>query len=459
MIIITILAKLVPLFVNEQMTLDELISFSDDEEYFKNYLTELNIPKSSQWRILSSIKRTKQARLSQNNQENKMDDSKNDHNNDISQRKISRVRVTDEEDEAINDLEKYNENLLSLITELNALNDAVIHNEQQTKSKINAQFNKLINTISNKQEQVFKELNQLSKQKSMEINTKIKQIEEKQKQAENAKLTCYTTIENSNIDRKQRKKTIISTANSITSEKMPTTITDICTKFMTNFNAKSIETFVDNLVDINDERKAKEQVRLTELSSTQKQGALAMKNHELETAKQKIMDIEARLEKVKKEQQQQQNVYVEKEQVHLAELKTKSKELAAKQTALEIKQQQLEEAHRKLLKICDKLEEMQLQAKIREQNQDEHSNAITNTILTVSVKDTMIPVKCLVFSSLRKYNKPFKLTINCSSNAAIPQLTNILQKKLNKFLDPNQSLLVCGVNHNKFWKYWSAERS
>eukprot|EP01084_Bolivina_argentea_P196390 336654_1 len=62
------LAKLIPLFVNEQMTLDELISFSDDEEYFKNYLTELNIPKSSQWRILSSIKRTKQARLSQNNQ-------------------------------------------------------------------------------------------------------------------------------------------------------------------------------------------------------------------------------------------------------------------------------------------------------------------------------------------------------------------------------------------------------
>eukprot|EP01084_Bolivina_argentea_P278358 475495_1 len=296
------LKKLIPLFANEEMTLDELISFSDNEEYFKNYLTELNIPKASQWRILSSIKTTKQARILQNNQEHKIYDSKNNDDNDINQHTISRIRVTDEEDEAINKLEKYNENLLSLIKELTTLNNSVIHNEQETKSKINAQFDQLINIINNKQEQVLKTLDQLSKQKSMEINTQIKNIQEKQKQAENAKLTCYTTIENSNIDREQRKKMIISTANNITTEKVSSTITDICTKFVSNFNEKSIETFVENLVDINDEReakrraqeyairvlksqkeeKAKEQVRLIELTSTQKQ--LDFKNQELETA-------------------------------------------------------------------------------------------------------------------------------------------------------------------------------
>eukprot|EP01084_Bolivina_argentea_P178888 309178_1 len=56
------LQKLIPLFAQEDMTLDELFEFADDEVNFKQYLKELNVPKASVFRILSKIKKTKRSK-------------------------------------------------------------------------------------------------------------------------------------------------------------------------------------------------------------------------------------------------------------------------------------------------------------------------------------------------------------------------------------------------------------
>eukprot|EP01084_Bolivina_argentea_P173984 301377_1 len=75
------LQHIIPIFNKENMTMDELIEYSKDENEFKNYLKSLQIPQPSIHRICFKLK----TKL-------------NNNNNNKSKSKIIRIIISDEED-------------------------------------------------------------------------------------------------------------------------------------------------------------------------------------------------------------------------------------------------------------------------------------------------------------------------------------------------------------------------
>eukprot|EP01084_Bolivina_argentea_P226430 382500_1 len=127
--------------------MDELISLGEDPADLKEYLNDLKVPKPSITRICSKIKKLHNKPINDNV------------NKTIS--KIVKIVVSQEEEQATNKLSEYKVHISSLIKQLSNLNETVTQNEAKLKSDINAEFNKLINLISNKQESLLKQLHKI----------------------------------------------------------------------------------------------------------------------------------------------------------------------------------------------------------------------------------------------------------------------------------------------------------
>eukprot|EP01084_Bolivina_argentea_P173981 301367_1 len=200
------------------MTMDELISLGEDPADLKEYLNDLQVPKPSITRICSKIKKL--------------------HNKSVS--KMLKIVISED-----------NSHISSLIKQLSILNETVTQNEAKLKSDINAEFNKLINSISNKQEALLKQLHKIAEDKKSVINAKSQQLQERLQKTQNMMKSCDELLENTSIDKYERKKKILSMINDILNEKIQEKhVTDIEANIFFQFNGESVSSFVAKLAII-----------------------------------------------------------------------------------------------------------------------------------------------------------------------------------------------------------------
>eukprot|EP01084_Bolivina_argentea_P253623 426121_1 len=126
--------------------MEDLLEDCEDGKALTTYLKSLKIPQPLIHRICFKI--NKKLNMKKNNNSNKGNNKP----------KIVRIFVSDEEDKAIRELNICSIKIASLISESQQENNDVMVTKQKVKSQINAEFNNLINVISNKQENVLKTL-------------------------------------------------------------------------------------------------------------------------------------------------------------------------------------------------------------------------------------------------------------------------------------------------------------
>ena len=199
------LSDAIPVFQKEKMTFNELLSLGEDISFLRQYL-------SLSTRITSKINQLLKNRDNNYESEEKKEDL---------QHLRTRIIISEEEDEAINKLQEYENNLSLSIKSLSALNNEITKRENELKSEINAQFNGLINQISLKQEQVLKDLNDKVSKYQSEINNKSGSISQTAESVATAIKSCESMINSNQIDRNQRKKQVLSIANDILPTKQP----------------------------------------------------------------------------------------------------------------------------------------------------------------------------------------------------------------------------------------------
>eukprot|EP01083_Nonionella_stella_P080141 220057_1 len=231
------LQKLIPLFAQEDMTLDELIEFADDEVNFKQYLKELNVPKASVFRILSKIKKTKQSKSPSAS-------------NDAVSNPNAVVVITQKEQDAMDSLSKRNENINALMQRLAEQDEKVSQNEQSVQSTINEEYTHLIDLIQKSQDTALKTLRGIAKQKKSEISTRLQQLEAHQNNTKNAMKSCNGFVYNVNMERTQRQTQILSTVDGVMKQDIPQNIGDVPTDITLVFQKESIASFVSNLVSV-----------------------------------------------------------------------------------------------------------------------------------------------------------------------------------------------------------------
>eukprot|EP01083_Nonionella_stella_P080144 220064_1 len=231
------LQKLIPLFAQEDMTLDELIEFADDEVNFKQYLKELNVPKASVFRILSKIKKTKQSKSPSAS-------------NDAVSNPNAVVVITQKEQDAMDSLSKRNENINALMQRLAEQDEKVSQNEQSVQSTINEEYTHLIDLIQKSQDTALKTLRGIAKQKKSEISTRLQQLEAHQNNTKNAMKSCNGFVYNVNMERTQRQTQILSTVDGVMKQDIPQNIGDVSSEIVFTFHKDGISSFVSNLVTV-----------------------------------------------------------------------------------------------------------------------------------------------------------------------------------------------------------------
>eukprot|EP01083_Nonionella_stella_P174299 603837_1 len=231
------LQKLIPLFAQEDMTLDELIEFADDEVNFKQYLKELNVPKASVFRILSKIKKTKQSKSPSAS-------------NDAVSNPNAVVVITQKEQDAMDSLSKRNENINALMQRLAEQDEKVSQNEQSVQSTINEEYTHLIDLIQKSQDTALKTLRGIAKQKKSEISTRLQQLETQQNNTKNAMKSCNGFVYNVNMERTQRQMQILSTVDGVMKQDIPQNIGDVSSEIVFTFHKDGISSFVSNLVTV-----------------------------------------------------------------------------------------------------------------------------------------------------------------------------------------------------------------
>eukprot|EP01084_Bolivina_argentea_P018780 34949_1 len=224
------LQQVIPTFKNENMTMEELIEFGEeDPAALKEYLIGLNIPSASITRICFKIKK----RLKNINKP-------------IDNKPKSVIVITQKEQNGIDTLEKRDKNITSLIHKLSQQKQTILQNEKTVKSKINAAYNNLINLISNHQNTILKQLSEISNKKQLKLSAISQQLEKQQNQTKNGIKNCNELVHNTDINRNDRQNKIISVVNAIVSDKIPPHI-NIPTDILFEFNTDTISTFLENL--------------------------------------------------------------------------------------------------------------------------------------------------------------------------------------------------------------------
>eukprot|EP01084_Bolivina_argentea_P155440 270870_1 len=144
------LQNVVSIFAEQNMTMEELLEYGENENALIDYLKSLEISQPLIHRICFKI--NKKLHIKQNNPNS---------NKSKNKPQIVRILITDEEDKAISELNNYSKKISSLINESQQVHNNILVTKQQVKSQINAEFNNLINMISNKQENILKTLDEL----------------------------------------------------------------------------------------------------------------------------------------------------------------------------------------------------------------------------------------------------------------------------------------------------------
>eukprot|EP01084_Bolivina_argentea_P238679 400982_1 len=234
------LQNAVSIFKEQNMTMEELLEYGEDENALTDYLKSLKLPQPLIHRICFKI--NKKLTTKNNNNQN------NNNNNSNNKQKIIRIFVTDEEDKAMRELNICSIKIASLVNESQQECNNIMTTKQKLKSQINAKFNNLINVISNKQENVLKTLDELTKNIYRTTNSNLQHLVEQQKNVEKAIKQCNELLENIDIDKRERKQMVISTMNNIVKKvnkeiAMDNSPNDI----VFTFNNHSITKFVSNL--------------------------------------------------------------------------------------------------------------------------------------------------------------------------------------------------------------------
>ena len=207
------LSDSITVFQKEKMTLNELLSMGEDTSFLRQYLIDLEIPKSLSTRITFKINQILK---------NRHNDAQNEEKTEKIQHSNSHIIIWQEEEEAINKLRQYKNHVSLSLQSLMNKSNKLIEQENKLKSEINAQFNHLRDQITIKQKQVLKDLNDKVQEYQLEIENESQQLLEKDEAVSNAIKSCEGMINENEMNRNQRKKQILSSVNDALQTQTPT---------------------------------------------------------------------------------------------------------------------------------------------------------------------------------------------------------------------------------------------
>ena len=203
--------QVVPIFKEADISFSELISMGENIKFLRQYLNDLNIPKSFITRIEFKI-----TKMLESIKDDKNDNDEDEKENISSkQQKVLRIIMSQKEDEAIKKLKDYTNKISLTMKHLMTENNALIENEKKLKSEINAEFNNLINLISIKQEEMLNNLKNITQKNQSTITAKSQDLQQRQELTQNAIKSCENMLEGSNMDLNDREQKIVSMTNDI----------------------------------------------------------------------------------------------------------------------------------------------------------------------------------------------------------------------------------------------------
>eukprot|EP01084_Bolivina_argentea_P029505 54783_1 len=198
------LSDLVEQFMNEKISLQDLMDFDDVD--LRDYLQSLSIKKSFIIRISSKIKKLKKS------------------SNQCESHQIVHVVLSEEEMQAMNQLDERNRKILSLLQETETTFNALNNSVAKCKIEINQKFDNLLTQIAQKRAEMMNDLSVIQKELYSEIQNASIKLVESERNTTNALDTCNALIENTYMDRLERKQQMLSISNDINSQKLPTDI-------------------------------------------------------------------------------------------------------------------------------------------------------------------------------------------------------------------------------------------
>ena len=227
------LNEAISIFEKENISFNELLSMGEDVSFLRQYLIDLQIAKPLCTRIVFKINKMLKNRDNDNNVKKKQ------HIILIQSQKPVHIIISEEEDEAINNLKEYKNELTLSLQQLLQEKNQLLADEKKIKSEINLKFNNLINIINTKQKQVLRDLSNMTSKFKSDINAKSEQISQKKEIVINTMKACEHMINQNIMDRNERKKEILSMTNDILKQKEEKELNEYVIDFSFNQTAVS----------------------------------------------------------------------------------------------------------------------------------------------------------------------------------------------------------------------------
>lgn len=211
---------------SQNISLDELLELASDPEFnLRQYLIDLEIDSPSITRISYKINKLLNDR----------------HRDDPHKPAVVRVIMSQQEDEALNELAEYHQEITSLLTSISAASDQVIANEITTKSMINDAFERLSIRIQQQHQMMLDKLQNESRRKLKMFTEATVDLHHKQEIAKNFLETWDRMLSNGDWDKNERKQEIVSMVRGVTAKRIKRKCTaNIPTDFEFIFNESSI---------------------------------------------------------------------------------------------------------------------------------------------------------------------------------------------------------------------------
>ena len=136
------------------------------------------------------------------------------------EKEVVHVIISEEENEALQKLKAYENEISKTMQKLMVENEKLIENENKVKSEINAKFNNLINVISMKQEQMLNNLKIITQKNQSKMNANSQILKQQQIITKNAIKSCEYVLKENNEATNQRKQQVLSIQNEALKDKI-----------------------------------------------------------------------------------------------------------------------------------------------------------------------------------------------------------------------------------------------
>eukprot|EP01083_Nonionella_stella_P194203 716350_1 len=166
------------------------------------------------------------------------------HHSNPNPTQLVRIVISEEEDNAINQLRGYNANISSSIRELLSLQDKLDDNKKTIESQIETAFTDLVHSINAQKQMLLQELENIALIKTSQIHVRSQSLLERQDITNNVMEMCDKLIQNSDVNVIERRAQIVSMVNDVVHQTVSQNIAAISTDITFTFNLSDIESIL-----------------------------------------------------------------------------------------------------------------------------------------------------------------------------------------------------------------------